>query len=79
MATHGILGGVLDDDLQERDGVGVAGLAEAVGEFVLEQGGRGREGGGDGLDRGQGLVGGRLETGEVLEREEGAESARERL
>jgi len=38
VADHGVFGEVGEDRLQMGCGVGVRGLAEAVGEFVFEEG-----------------------------------------
>jgi hypothetical protein len=72
--AHGVLGAVFHARFQVPDGLGLAALPEAVGELVLEEG-RGRhEGGGDGFQSGDRLVGGRGLAGEVFEGEEGAEA-----
>lgn len=69
MADHGVFGFIGEDALERRGGIGLVGLAKAVGEFVFEEGGGGGEGGGDGVDGWLGPL-----RGEVLEGEEGAEA-----
>ena len=77
--AHGILVLVLQHIAQRIYGRVVARLAKAVCQLVLQQRRRRSEGGSDGFYGGHGLLGRRLEGGEVLEREKGAEATSERL
>jgi hypothetical protein len=54
-------------------------LSQAVSQLVLKQGGGRRESSSDRFDGGDALLCGRLQTGHVLEGEESAEAASERL
>jgi hypothetical protein len=78
MSAHIILGAVLHTRLQEPHGLGLAALAQAVSELVLQER-RGRdERCGDCFESGLRLVCGRRKGGEVFEGEEGAEAGGER-
>jgi hypothetical protein len=75
--AHGILGTIFDTYLQVTHGLGLAALAKAVRELVLEKGGRGDEGCGNRFEGRNRLVCGRGLAGEVFEGEEGAEAGGE--
>lgn len=76
MAAHGVLLHIGQDGAQGLGSLQVGGLAQAVGELMLEQGRGGGEAGGDGINGLLGLGRGFGVPGEMLEREEGAESQR---
>ena len=77
MPAHGVLAQVGEDGAQGRDGGVVGGLAQAIGQLVLEErGGRG-EARRDGLDGGDSGVPG-LVPRQVLKREQGPEPDRQR-
>jgi len=74
MPAHIILLAILNTSLQEPHRFGLAALAQAVRELVLQERGGGYESRGDRFEGGDGLVCGRREGGEVLEGEECAEA-----
>ena len=75
MSAHGVFISVLEHFAEVGGGGEVAGLAEAVGEFVFEEGGGGgEERGCDCVDGGEGSGCGGVGGGEVFEGEEGAET-----
>jgi len=77
VSAHGIFSAILDTCLQVPDGLGLAALAKAVCELVLEES-RGRhESRGDRFESGDRLVCGRGLAREMFEGEEGAETGGE--
>ena len=77
MPAHGILGTIFDTCLQVPHGLGLAALAKAVCELVLEESGGGYKGCGDRFEGRDRLVCGWGLAGEVFEGEEGAEAGGE--
>lgn len=75
MSAHRVLILLFEHSTEERHSSEVLRLSEAVGELVLEEGGRGSERCGDSVNGGD--SGGRRGGGEVLEGEEGAEALSE--
>lgn len=58
MSAHGIFGEIFEDFGQVGDCGEVVGLAQAVSELMLEEGGGGGKSCGDGFDCGEGFGGG---------------------
>lgn len=79
MSAHGVFFLVLQYAPQRRNSGIVTGLAQAVGEFVFEEGRWRGKCGANGFDGGDCLLRRRMQACEVLQREESAESASERL
>lgn len=79
MSAHGVFFFVLQYAPQRRNSGIVTGLAQAVGEFVFEEGRWRGKRGANGFDGGDCLLRRRMQACEVLQREESAESASERL
>lgn len=79
MSAHDIFFAVAKDILEVRNGIEVLGLAQAVCQFVLEEGGARGKCRRYGLDRRECPFRRRLQASEVLEGEKSAKSACEGL